>query len=188
MFAVGPEFDCIRTHTKPGPERRARNFAAPKLPSEPRDPREKLRARAKSSALMRRGRGKLALSRAGGPIRVGLGRGNFLYASFDADLPAHRLPVECERPMWIAAQLTPLAASGVGEKHEAALVDYLEQDEADGALPAARHRRKRHRLIVRNSCAPRVLEPADEFRNRVVAVPCHGRNHAMPACSTAINR
>ncbi len=60
MFAVGPEFDRIRTHTKPGPERRARNFAAPKLPSEPRDPREKLRARAKSSALMRRGRGKLA--------------------------------------------------------------------------------------------------------------------------------
>ena len=42
--------------------------------------------------------------------------------------------------MWIAAQLTPLAASGVGEKDEAALVDSLEQDEADGALPAARRR------------------------------------------------
>src|SRR5713101_4211879 len=145
---MGPEFDRIGTHAKPDPEGRARNFAAPKLPSEPRDPREKLRARAKSSALMRRGSGKLAPSRAGGPIRVGLRKRNFLYASFDADLPALRLPVECERPMWIAAQLTPLAASGVGEKHEAALIDSLEQDEADGAPPAARHRSKRHRLIV----------------------------------------
>ena len=155
MFAMDPEFDRIGTHAKPGPERRSRNFAAPKLPSEQRDPREKLRARAKSSALMRRASGKLAPSRAGGPIRVGLGRGNFLYASFDADLPALRLPVECERPMWIAAQLTPLAASGVGEEHETALVDSLEQDKADGGLPAARRRRKRHRLIVRNSRAAR---------------------------------
>src|SRR5207302_1868336 len=63
-----------------------------------KDPREKLRARAKSSTLMRRGSGKLAPSRAGGPIRVGLRKCNFLYASFDADLPALRLPVECERP------------------------------------------------------------------------------------------
>ena len=137
MLAVGPEFDRIGTHAKPGPERRARNFATPKLPSEPRDPREKLRGRAKASALMRHPRGKLALSRAGGPIRVGLRRRNFLYRSFDADLPALRLPVECERPVRIASQLTPLAASGVGEKHEAALVDSLEQDEADGAPPAA---------------------------------------------------
>jgi hypothetical protein len=38
----------------------------PKLPTKPRDPREKLRARAKSRALMRRAGGKLALSRAGG--------------------------------------------------------------------------------------------------------------------------
>jgi hypothetical protein len=90
--------------------------------------------------------------------------------------------------MWIAAQLTSLTAPGAGEKHETALVDSLEQDEADGALPVARCRRKRHRLTVRNSCAPRVLEPADEFGNRVVAVPRHGRNYAMPTCSTAINR
>ena len=135
MFAVGPEFDRIRTHAKPGPERRPRNFAAPKLPSEPRDPREKLRARAKSSALMRRARGKLALSRAGGPIRVGLRRRNFLYASFDADLPALRLPVECERPMWIVAQLTPFAAWGVGEKHEAALVDSLSKTKRTELFP-----------------------------------------------------
>src|SRR5260370_33177859 len=105
MLAVGPEVDCIRTHTNPGPERRARNFAAPKPPSEPRDPRKKLRARAKSSALMRRGRGKLALSRASGPLRVGLGRGNFLSQSLDAELPALRLPVEGERPMWTGTQL-----------------------------------------------------------------------------------
>src|ERR1700736_981255 len=188
MFAMGPEFDRIGTHAKPGPERRARIFAAPILPSEPRDPREKFRARAKASALMRRARRKLALSRAGGPIRVGLRRRNLLYASFDPDLPALRLPVECERPVRIAAQLTPLTASGVGEEHETALVDSLEQDKADGGLPAARRRRKRHRLIVRNSRAPRVLEPADEFRDRVVAVSRHGRNHAMSACSTAINR
>jgi hypothetical protein len=58
-----------------------------------------------------------------------------LYRSFDADLPALRLPVECERPVRIAAQLTPLAASGVGEEHEAALVDSLERDKADGGLP-----------------------------------------------------
>ena len=109
MFAMGPEFDRIGTHAKPGPELRARNLAAPKLPSEPREPREKFRARTKSSALVRRARGKLALSRAGEPIRVGLRRRNFLYASFDADLPALRLPIECERPVRIAAQLTPLA-------------------------------------------------------------------------------
>src|SRR6266849_1723501 len=155
MFTLGPEFDRIRTHAKPGPERRARNFATPKLPSEPRDPREKFRARAEASALMRRGRGKLALSRAGGPIRVGLRRRNFLYAPFDADLPALRLPVKCERHVRIAAQLTSLTAPGVGEKRETALVDSLEQDKADGGLPAARRGRKRHRLIVRNSLAPR---------------------------------
>src|ERR1700682_6275293 len=97
MCAMGPEFDRIGTHAKPGPERRARNFATPKLPSEPRDPREKFRARVKASALMGSAGGKLALSRAGGPIRVGLRRRNFLYASFDTDLPALRLPVECER-------------------------------------------------------------------------------------------
>ena len=101
---MGPEFDRIRTHAKPGPERRARNFAALKLPSEARDSPEKFRARAKSSVLMRCARGKLALSRAGGPIRVGFSRRDFLYASFDADLPALRLPVECERPVRIAAQ------------------------------------------------------------------------------------
>src|SRR5712671_5313605 len=153
MFAMGPEFDRIGTRAKPGPERRARNFAVPKLPSEPRDPREKFRARAKSSALMRRARGKLALSRAGRPIRVGLRRRNFLYASFDADLLTPRLPIDCERAVRIAAQLTPLAASGVGEEHEAALVDSLEQDEPHGCPSVALRRCKRHRFIVRNSCA-----------------------------------
>jgi hypothetical protein len=139
-------------------------------------------------ALVRCARGKLALPRAGGPIRVGLRKRNFLYAPFDADLPALRLPVKCERHARIAVQLTALTAPGVAEKRETALVDSLEQDKADGGLPAARRRRKRHRLIVRNSRAPRVLEPADEFRDRIVAVPRHGRNHAMPTSSTAINR
>jgi hypothetical protein len=32
MFAVGLEFDRIRTHTKPGPERRVRNFRVPTAP------------------------------------------------------------------------------------------------------------------------------------------------------------
>jgi hypothetical protein len=59
------------------------------------------------------------------------------------------------------------------------------QDEPDGCLSVERRRRK---LIVRNSHAPRVIELADEFGNRVVAVPRHRRNHAMSASATAINR
>ena len=76
--------------------------------------REKLRARAKSSTLMRRARGKLALPRPGWPVRVGLRGRDFLHTSLDADLPALRLPVQCERRARIIAQLASLAASGVG--------------------------------------------------------------------------
>jgi hypothetical protein len=86
------------------------------------------------------------------------------------------------------AQLIALVASGIGEEHETSLVDSLEQDEPDGDLAAARRRRKCHRLIVWNSQAPRVIEPADELPNRVVAAPRHTRNHPMRAGSTAINR
>jgi hypothetical protein len=39
----------IQDPAKAGPERRARNFAASKLSSEPRDPREKFRFRPKNS-------------------------------------------------------------------------------------------------------------------------------------------
>src|SRR5260370_93404 len=59
MFAVRPELDRVRTHAEPGPERRSRDFVASELPGEPRAPREKFRARAKPSTLMRRARRKL---------------------------------------------------------------------------------------------------------------------------------
>jgi hypothetical protein len=95
-------------YTEPGPARRARNFAAPELPGEPRAPREKFRARVKPSALMRRTRSKLALPRPGWPVRVDLSRRDFLHVSLDTDLPALRLPVECERRARIATQLAPL--------------------------------------------------------------------------------
>ncbi len=135
---------------------------------------------------MRRTRGKLALPRPGCPVRVGLRRRDFLYASLHPDLPALRLPVLCKRRARIVAQLMPLAASGIGEEHETSLVDSFEQNEPDGYLSTARSARKRDRLIVRKSRALRVVEPADEFRNRVVAARRHARNHAMRARSTAI--
>src|ERR1019366_7308531 len=181
MCALRPELDRIRTHAKSSPGRRARDFAASELLGEPRAPRDKFRSRAKPSTLMRSTRSKLALPRPGWPVGVGLRRRDFRHASLDADLPALPLPVECERRERIATQLAPLAASGVGEEHEAALVDSLEQDEPHGCLSVALRRCKRHRFIVRNSRAPRVLEPADELRNRIVTAPHHCRNHAMRA-------
>jgi hypothetical protein len=86
------------------------------LPGKPRAPREKFRARVKPSALMRRTRSKLALPRPGSPVRVDLSRRDFLHVSLDTDVPALRLPVECERRARIAAQLAPLAASGWCER------------------------------------------------------------------------
>jgi hypothetical protein len=63
----------------------------------------------------------------------------------------------------------------------------FQQHEPDRCLSTARRHRKCHRLMVRNSQAPRVIEPADEFRNRIVTAQRHDSNHAMRAISTAIN-
>jgi hypothetical protein len=188
MFAVRPKLDRVRTHTKPGPVRRSRDFVALEFPGEPRAAREKFRARAKPGTLMRRACRKLALARPGRPVGIGLRRGDFLDASLDPDLPALALPVERERRARIAVQLAPLAASGVGEEHKAALVDSLQENEPHGCLSIARRCRKGHRLIVGNSQAPGVIEPTDELRNRVVAMLRHGCNHAMPVRSIAMNR
>src|SRR5713226_2237977 len=81
--------------------------------------------------------------------------------------------------MRIVAQLAPLAATGIGEEYEAALVDSFQQDEADGGLSVARRRRKRHRFVVRDSHAARIVEPSDELRNRVVAAHRHDGNHRI---------
>jgi hypothetical protein len=188
MLAVGPELDRVRTHAKSGPTRGSRDFPAPELPREPREPQEKVSTRTKPSTLMRGARGKLALPRPVRPVGLGLRGRDLLSASLHADLPALRLPVERKRRARIVAQFIPLVASGIGEEHETSLVDPLEQDEPDGYLAAACRRCKCHRLIVRNSQAPRIIEPADELRNRVVAAPRHTRNHPIRASSTAINR
>src|SRR6266849_2830406 len=103
MFAMRPELDRIGTYAKSGPTWRARDFRASELPGEPREPREKFRARAHPGALTRRARGQPALPRPGGPVRVGLRGLDFLDASLDADLPAPRLPIERERRMRIVA-------------------------------------------------------------------------------------
>src|SRR5260370_42440706 len=142
MFAVRPKLDRVRTHPKPGPARRSRDFVALELPGGPRAPREKFRERAQPSTLMRRACSKLALARPGRPVGIGLRRRDFLDTSLDPDLPALRLPVECERRARIAVQLAPLAASGVGEEHEAALVESLQQNEPHGCLSTARRCRK----------------------------------------------
>src|SRR5271163_324121 len=126
MFAVRPELDRFRTHAKPGPGRRSRDFPTSELPGELREPREKLRARAKPSTLMRHARGKLALPGPGSPVCVGFGTRDLLYASLHAYLPALRLPVLRKRRARIVAQFTPLAASRIGEEHETSLVDCLE--------------------------------------------------------------
>ncbi len=119
---------------------------------------------------------------------VGFFSRHFFNVSLNAHLPTLWLPVEGERGVRIAPQLAPLATPGVGEEHEAALVDFLEQDEPDGGLPAMRGGRKRDRLIVRNFQTPRLMEPADEFRDRVGGAPRHRPDHELRFASPRMFR
>src|SRR5262249_51552626 len=138
-------------------------------------PSEKLCTGVKSCTLVGCARGELALPRPGRPVGVGLPGADLFHTALDADLPAPGLPVQCERRARIYAQLAALATSRVSEEHQPALVDSLQQDESHRGLAAAHCRGKCHRLVVRNSELPSLIEPANEFCNRIVAPRRHSR-------------
>ena len=129
-----PELDRARDDAESGPVRRPRHGHARESRLDLGDARLEIARVLDRPALLRRPRADLAAARARREVRVRLGVAHRLRGALDAHLHLERLPVEAQRGALRRQQLAPLSALVVRVEDEAALVDVLEQDDANARL------------------------------------------------------
>src|SRR5262249_9041845 len=102
-----------------------------------------------------------------GEVGHGLGFGDQLDGPLDANLAAERLPVEGERRTRVEGELRSLATVVVRVEDEAALVERLQQNEANGRPSVRSRRRERCCLGLRDPRRPGVRVPDAELAYRI---------------------
>src|SRR5688500_1913567 len=166
-LAVLPELDPVRRQSEPGPVRRAWNRAPLEVRLHLRHAAGKVTGMRERAALDRCPRADLAAARARREVRVGgLGR-HRSHISFDPHLHFEWLPVEDHRRDGALEKLAALAALEIRVEDEAAVIDPLEKNDANGrpAIAADGGERERRRLWQAVAADSRggVEEPPESF-------------------------
>src|SRR5664279_5115379 len=139
-----PELDALGANAAAGPVRWPRHgLVRVQLLDLQRAASQLVHAR-EGLALRRRSRADLTRVRTRGEVCIRLGVGDGLDVAFDANLRPERRPVKAQRGARRGDQLASLAAVHVRVEDEAALVDVLEEDDANGGRAARADRCERH--------------------------------------------
>src|SRR6266850_3974310 len=184
--AILPEFDQQRLQAETRPVRRPRH-STDDVPGRDRGDALFQGKPALQRARLVRGPGAdLAAAIAGREIGVGLSGRNRRHRTFQADLPAQRLPVKQQRRLGMGLQVQALAAFRVGVDDETRGVVAFQEDHADRGRAVGPDRGEAHgRGIIRLALGRRLV-PFAEKRQRIGLFPNH--DHNMRGCGRPDHR
>ena len=91
----------------------------------------------------------------------------FFHGAADPDLPFELHPIKDQRRVWICLELAAFLAVVVRKKSEAAFIEPLEQNDADGRFAVGRGGGQAHRVHVANVRGERGCEPGAELLERI---------------------
>src|SRR6056297_3231427 len=162
-----PELHFLGPYPVTAPERRHRHLAGREFPLQLVQLGLQQRARSDHRALLRDPGAQLTVARPAGEIAHHLGRADPLRAAADANLALQRLPEEQHGHGRILGDLAGLATGGIGEEHEAIVVEILQQHGAGARAAVHAGRRQRAGVHLRLLHLARLPEPPAELRDRV---------------------
>jgi len=163
---MGPEFDPLRHDAEARP-RRGRGTSRPASEREracQRPIRSRARRAARSGATSSR---ELALARGASASRRPPRPPRPRRHALDPHLSPEHAPVKRHRGARVLGEIAALAAARVGEEHEAAVVDLLQEHHPHRRPPRAIRGRERHCVRLRHARPPRRCEPTPKARDRI---------------------
>lgn len=144
MRAVLPELDPLRRHAVAAPMRRARDGLAGEALFHLREAGFERRARIQRLGLVAGPSAELRIAGAAREIGIAFGIRGAGDGTFDADLPAQRLPMKEQRDVGVRGQVAGFAAMAIRIEDEAVGAVPLEQHHPHTGLASGIDRGKRH--------------------------------------------